>query len=35
MVAEADRTIRVMDGDACVGVVDREARDPKALVEAE
>ena len=34
MVAEADRTIRVMDGDACVGTVDRTAV-IKALVEAD
>jgi glycine betaine/proline transport system ATP-binding protein len=34
MVAEADRTIRVMDGDDCVGVVDRTAV-IRALVEAE
>jgi CBS-domain-containing membrane protein len=34
MVAEADHTIRVMDGDACVGVVDRTAV-IRALVEAE
>ena len=33
MVAEADRTIRVMDGEACVGTVDRTAV-IKALVEA-
>jgi glycine betaine/proline transport system ATP-binding protein len=34
MVAEADRTIRVMDGDACVGVVDRTAV-IRALVEGD
>ena len=34
MVAEADRTIRVMDGDACVGMVDRGAV-MRALVEAD
>jgi glycine betaine/proline transport system ATP-binding protein len=33
MVAETDRTIRVMDGDTCVGVVDR-AVVMRALVEA-
>jgi glycine betaine/proline transport system ATP-binding protein len=33
MVAEADRTIRVMDGESCIGTVDRSAV-IEALVEA-